>query len=123
MTDSVTKIHTSVCFVYMLLIINPHFSISPVVHRQALAHRLARLEKRLKVPKTERHECAGTLQKAAEVKFIGERIKRRKEGMPYDKTNAFANKVHVPVSVQIQGGAAVAKHLEQLKVCTLHEVT
>ena len=91
-----------------------------LVHRQALSHRLARLEKRLKIPVKDRHECAGKLQKADEVKFLGERIRqKRKDGMPYDKTNSFANKSVVPVSVQIQGEAAVKKHLEQMKVGTL----
>ena len=86
------------------------------MYRQSLAHRLFRLEKRLKVPENERHECIGKLQKAAESKIIGERIRRPKGIVALDKTANVLNKTHVPVSVQIQGEVAVKKHIEAMKV-------
>ncbi|KAI0362440.1 hypothetical protein OH77DRAFT_1515684 [Trametes cingulata] len=48
-----------------------------VVFRPMLERRLTRLEKRLRVPEEERHECAGGLRKAREVWVVGVRVDRR----------------------------------------------
>ena len=85
------------------------------VNRQALEARLVRLEKRLKVPAKERHQCVGRLKKAPELKIIGERVWKHK-GVALDKTSKVNNRAAVPVSVQMQGEEAVQKHLDQLKV-------
>ncbi|KAL5489948.1 hypothetical protein ACEPAI_4780 [Sanghuangporus weigelae] len=86
-----------------------------IVHRQALERRLTRLEKRLKVPLKERHECAGRLKKAAERVITGDRIRQRKSAIGLGGTSKNANKAVVPVSVQIQGEEAVRRHLDQMK--------
>ena len=85
------------------------------MHRQALERRLTRLEKRLKVPIKERHECVGRLKKAAERVIIGERVRQRGSVVGLGKTSKNANKAVVPVSVQIQGEEAVRRHLDLLK--------
>ena len=86
-----------------------------LVNRQALEARLFRLEKRLKVPAKERHQCVARLKKAPESKIIGERVSKHK-GVALDKTSKVNNKAIVPVSVQMHGEEAVQKHLDQLKV-------
>ncbi|KAH8117012.1 VRR-NUC domain-containing protein [Phellopilus nigrolimitatus] len=83
-----------------------------IVSRQALEHRLSRLEKRLRVPLKKRHDCVGKLQKAVETKITGERVRQRSA---LGKIEKVANKAAVPVSVQIQGEEAVRKHLDQAK--------
>ena len=81
-----------------------------------MEHRLTRLEKRLKIPMKDRHDCVGKLQKAVETKIVGERIRHRKNGVAHDKTGKVVNRAVIPVSVQIQGEDAVRKHLDQVKV-------
>ena len=91
-------------------------SYSPlIVSRQALEHRLFRLEKRLKIPMKDRHECQGKLLKAKESVITGERIRTRRTTVGQDKTNR-SDKPIVPVSIQIHGEEAVRRHLDQIKV-------
>lgn len=95
-----------------ILVANASFIL---VNRQALEGRLSRLEKRLKVPAKERHQCVGRLKKAPELKIVGERVKRHK-GVALDSANKINNRAVVPISVQMQGTEAVRRHLDQLKV-------
>ncbi|KAI8989721.1 VRR-NUC domain-containing protein [Trametes punicea] len=48
-----------------------------IVFRPMLERRLTRLEKRLNVRPSERHECAGRLKAAGQVFVVGERVDRR----------------------------------------------
>ena len=95
-----------------------------LVQRQALQQRLSRLEKRLKVPKKDRHECAGKLKKADEELVLGIRVRKRADSVAIDKTSKVVNgaqvvQCHVPISVQLQGKHAVQAHEEALKVIVL----
>lgn len=92
------------------------------MHRQALQHRLSRLEKQLKVPKAERHECERKLEKAEEILVMGVRVRKDPDSIVADKTNKFVNNAQVvdcqvPVAVQLLGKEAVRKHNEALMVC------
>ncbi|KLO19274.1 hypothetical protein SCHPADRAFT_924671 [Schizopora paradoxa] len=88
-----------------------------IVQRQALEHRLTRLEKQLKLPKAERHECEGKLEKAEEILVMGMRVYKDPTIVVTDKTKKYINNAQVvdcqvPVAVQLLGKDAVRKHNE-----------
>jgi Fanconi-associated nuclease 1 len=83
------------------------------VSRQALERRLTRLEKRLKIPESECHICAGKLAKAEDTIVFGTRIRDQ-------KTDAGAS-TRVPVAVQVQGPTAVYEYKALLKKWRLDE--
>lgn len=65
------------------LALNPLFC---SVYRPRLERRLTRLEKRLNVPMSERHECIGQLRKAREVYIEGVRVKNRASSVILDRS-------------------------------------